>query len=164
VWTLALLLAVSTAETPRTEEPTPRDFAQEARERQAKMIARLMRRGDAAAVDYVVRAVDRGLPPESLGAFVGTAHTHPHPAYRLRLRRLMRHRTPHIRARAMVAFAVYGPLEASEATLAALDDADLEVRLLGVELAERYTSPELEEAVLALLDRDEAVAKVVRGE
>jgi hypothetical protein len=161
---LALVLALLGAETPREKAPEARDFAQEERDRQAKMIQRLVARGDAAAIDYVVEAVDRGLPPQLLGAFLDAARTRPQPAYVPRLRRHLRHRSRHLRARAMVALAAHGQDEATAATLAALDDRDLQIRLLGVDLAQRYTTPRLEEAVIALLERDEAVAKIVLGE
>lgn len=160
---LALALAVFVNETPRQPPPKERDFAQEERERKAKMIARLVSRGDAAAVDYVVKAVDRGLPPVVLGSFLDAAGKHPRAAYVPRLRRHLRHRSKHLRARAMVSLAEHGQRFATEATLAALEDSDLQIRLLGVDLAQKYTTPQLEEAVLALLERDEDVAKAVLG-
>ncbi len=43
-----------------------------------------------------------------------------------------------------------------------MDDSSLEIRLLGVDLALANTAPHVEEALLRLLARDEAVAKVVR--
>lgn len=161
---LALALGVMAAETPRDPPPKQRDFAQEERDRKATMIARLVERGDAAAVKYVIKAVDRGLPPAVLSSFLDAARAHPRTAYVPRLRRHLRHRSRHLRARAMVALAEHGQAHATEATLAALEDPDLQVRLLGVDLAQRHTTPELEEAVLALLARDEAVAKAVLGE
>ena len=86
----------SESETPREPAPEQRDFAQEERDRKAKMIARLVQRGDPAAVDYVTKAVDRGLPPVVLGSFLDAAREHPQAAYVPRLRRHLRHRSRHV--------------------------------------------------------------------
>jgi hypothetical protein len=155
---LALALACFVSDTPRSEAIPKRDFQLEQQQRHATMLRRLMRRGDPEAVRYVVAQLDRGLPPPILGVFLNTAREAPHPAYTDHLRRLTRHRTRHLRARAIVALAVHG--HESEATLAALDDGDIDIRFLGLEMVQRYTTPALEEAAIALLHRDEELARL----
>lgn len=135
----------------------------EAEQRQAALIARLIERGDSAAVGFVLDVVDRGLPPRSLDAFLEGARRHPMTAWAAPLRELTVYRKAHVRARALVAWAAIGPDEAREATLAAMNDPELQVRLLGVDMAGEHTTPELEAAVLRLLERDPDVAAVVRG-
>lgn len=131
--------------------------------RQADLIARLIARGDSAARGFVVEAVKRGLPPRSLDAFLEGTRLHPSPAWAATLRDLTRYRKAHVRARALVSWAAIGSEEARRATLTAMNDPELQVRLLGVDMAHEHTTPELEAAVLRLLDRDPDVAAVVRG-
>ena len=157
---LALVLACLASGTPRQEATPQRDFQVEQQKRHASMIRRLMRRGDAAAVQYIVKSLEHGLPPAILGAFVDGARENPKAPYVPHLRRLTRHRTRHLRARAMVALAKHGEALQTEATLAALDDSDLDIRFLGLELVTRYTTPALEEAAIALLARDEKLAEL----
>lgn len=165
MWVLALmLLAGSGANEASAEANTPprrQQFDHDAD--QARLFKSLMKRGDAAAIDYVLERVDRGLPPKSLAAFVDGARATPRDAYAPALRRLTRYRNESIRARALVALAQIDRATGSEAALIAMDDASLQIRLLGVDLARAHTAPNVEEELLLLLARDEAVAKAVRG-
>jgi hypothetical protein len=129
--------------------------------RQAELMTRLVRRGDAAAVDYVVRAVQSGLPPIALHAFLVEAQHHPDKRYGASLQRLTHYRNPGIRARALVAVAALGPAKAHWAALRALDDPELDIRLLGLDLCRAHTTPDLEEAALRLIARDRAVAAAI---
>lgn len=160
----ALALAISLAGTheARSVEHHAAVTAQAA-ERHATMMRSLVRRGDPAAVAYVVRSVRDGLPPPALHAFLEAAQAHPHPAYAAPLRELASYRSPTLRARALLAMAAIDELEARRAVLAALGDPDVRIRLLGLELAETHTTPELEEAALRLLDRDAEVAAAFRA-
>lgn len=125
------------------------------------MIGRLVRRGDSAAVDYVVAAAQNGMPPRSLEAFLGAAAEQPRIAYVPLLRRVTSYRKARYRALALVALAAHGESFGAEAALRAMDDPSLNVRLLGLQLAQTHTAPHVEEAVILLLDRDERVAKIV---
>jgi HEAT repeat protein len=136
----------------------------QAAERQATIMRSLVRRGDAAAVAYVVRAVGEGLPPVALVAFLEAARTHPNPAYAPVLQRLAAYRSTRIRAWALLALASIGEGEAHRAVRRAMTDADVRVRLLGLEMAQTHTTPELEEAALRLLDRDPEVAALWAGQ
>ena len=166
---LALLLALGLVAEGTPEDPEPLrsrariDYVQAAKERQAEMIRRLVRRGDPAAVEYVSRQLKRGLPPLALQAFLQEARLHPQPDYVEPLRRLARYRTLHVRAQALVALAAHGDAEAMRATLAALDDPALPIRLLGLDLVQEYTNPAVEEAALALIARDPEVRRTVQA-
>ena len=152
--TLALALASSNGAGPVDHAVVT---AQAAR-RQAAMMRSLVQRGDPAAVSWVVRAVTDGVPPPVLDAFLDAARQHPQPAYAAPLRGLSSYRSATVRARALLALAVIDEAEARHAVLVAMRDPDLRVRLLGLEMAQTFTTPELEEASLRLLDRDPEVA------
>ncbi len=162
MWVLALvLLTGATAENERATPPKQaRTFDEDAR--QARLFNSMMSRADPVALDVVLSKVAGGLPPKSLAAFVDNARTYPREEYAPALRRFARYRKPTIRARALVALAAISRDLGSEAALLAMDDPTLEIRVLGVELALAYTAPHVEEALMRLLDRDEAVAKIVR--
>jgi hypothetical protein len=132
----------------------------QAAQRQAAMMRALVRRGDPAAVAYVTQTVRDGVPPQALHAFLETARAHPHAAFTLLLRELASYRSVRVRAWALLALAAIDEPEAHRAVLAALGDPDVRIRLLGLSLAETYTTPELEEASLRLLDRDPEVAAI----
>jgi len=156
---LALLSGASNdadATPPRTSAAVDHDA------QQARVFDSMMSRADPVALEVILSKVDGGLPPKSLGAFVDNARTYPRPEYADALRRYARYRKPTIRARALAALAAIDRARGSEAALLAMDDASLEIRLLGVDLALAYTAPNVEEALLRLLARDEAVADVVR--
>ena len=129
--------------------------------RHAELIRRLVERADPAAIEYVVKSVRSGMPPRSLEAFLEGAQQAPHADYVPLLRRLTRYRKERIRALALVALAAFDDDHGAEAALLAMEDPSLDVRLLGVQLAERHTAPHVEEAMLLLLDRDARVAKIV---
>lgn len=155
---LGALLGALAGEGPQSDPHRAED-----ERRQAALLARLIARGDEAGRRFVVDAVHRGLPPRSLDAFLEASRRHPHPDWEAPLRDLTRYRKTHVRARALVSWAAIGPQQAREATLAAMDDPDLQVRLLGIDMANEHTTPELEAAVLRLLERDRDVAAIVRG-
>lgn len=164
MWVLAIMLLGGSAAGDTTAEantPQARRFDHDAD--QARMFTRLMKRGDRPSVDYVLERVDRGLPPKSLGAFVDGARATPNDAYAPALRRLSSYRNESIRARALAAMAATDRALGSEAALIAMEDTSLQIRLLGVYLAQTHTAPDVEEALLRLLARDEAVAKAVRS-
>lgn len=131
-------------------------------DRHAQMIERLVLRGDPAAVEYVVRRVDEGLPPPALEAFLDAAREAPRADFVPALRRLTHYRKETIRARAFAALAAIDDDHGAEAAVAAMDDPSLSIRLLGLQLGERHTSPRTEEAALLLLDRDPELAEIVR--
>jgi hypothetical protein len=137
-------------------------FDGSATDRHARMIERLVLRGDAAAVDYVVRRVRDGMPPAALEAFLDAARAAPRPEFVPSLRALTHYRKETIRARAFAAIAALGDDYGVEAALGAMDDPSLSIRLLGLKLAEQHTSPRTEEAAILLLDRDAEVAEIVR--
>ena len=153
--TLGAALAEDGAATP------DRAAERDADARHAEMIRRLVVRADPAAVEYVVRSVRGGLPPQSLMAFLEAAREQPQADYVPLLRRLTRYRKERVRALALVALAAYDDDCGEEAALRAMDDPSLDVRLLGVALAEQHTAPHVEEAVLMLLERDAQVAEIV---
>lgn len=161
MWVLALaLLCGSADDAERATPPVARRFDHDAR--QARLFDSMMARADPVALDVVLSKVEGGLPPKSLAAFVDNARVHPRPEYAPALRRYARYRKPTIRARALVALAAIDRDHGSEAALRAMDDSDLDIRLLGVELALIHTAPNVEEALLRLLARDEALSKLVR--
>ena len=131
--------------------------------RHAGMIGRLVRRGDDAAVEYVVKQVKHGMPPRSMEAFLEAAREKPQAEYVPLLRRATTYRKPRYRALALVALAAVDRDHGEEAALRALDDPSLDVRLLGLRLADEFTAPNVEEAVIKLLARDHRLAKIVRG-
>jgi hypothetical protein len=131
-----------------------------AAERHATMMRSLVKRGDPAAVAYVVRAVQEGLPPVALLSFLEAARRHPNPAYAEVLQALASYRSVRVRAWALLALAAIGEAEAHHAVTTAFGDADVRIRLLGLGMAETYTTPALEEASLRLLDRDPEVATI----
>ena len=137
------------------------DAAQDGSARHAQMIRRLVERADSAAIEYVVKSVRAGLPPQSLEAFLEAARQVPQVDYVPLLRRLTRYRKERIRALALVALAAFDEDHGAEAAILAMDDPSLDVRVLGLSLAERFTAPHVEEAVLLLLDRDPRVAAIV---
>lgn len=130
-------------------------------ERHAQMITRLVHRGDPAAVDYVVRRLDQGLPPAALEAFLDAAREAPREDFVPALRELTRYRKETIRARAFAALAALGDDYGAEAAVGAMDDPSLSIRLLGLKLGEEHTSPRTEEAAILLLDRDAEIAGIV---
>ncbi|MBV1862616.1 MAG: hypothetical protein KUG77_29615, partial [Nannocystaceae bacterium] len=130
--------------------------------RQARLFNSMMSRADPVALDVVLSKVAGGLPPKSLGAFVDNARSYPREEYAPALRRYARYRKATIRARALVALAAIDRDFGGEAALLAMSDPTTEIRVLGVELALAYTAPHVEEALMRLLARDEAVAKIVR--
>lgn len=160
MWVLLIALAFGATESTPTDHassPQARRFDPDAR--QAKLLTRLMARGDEAAVEYVLERVAGGLPPQSLDAFVDGARMHPQAAYEPALRKLSRYRKDSIRARALVALGAIDPTLGAEAALLAMNDTSVQIRLLGLDLGTTYTAPHVEEAMLRLLARDEAVAK-----
>jgi hypothetical protein len=158
---LAITLALSGHEISAVERHAA--LTAKAAEREAATMRSLVKRGDPAAVAYVIRAVGDGLPPPALRAFLEAARHHPQPAYKPRLRELASYRSASIRAGALVALAALDEHEARLAVLAALGDPDIRIRLLGLEMAETFTTPELEEASMRLLDRDAELAAIRRG-
>lgn len=170
MWALLLVLATGTgvqaaATTPKgstTVEPRT-DWRAQSEHRQARLIRKMVRRADPAAVDYLLKAVASGLPPRSLAAFLDEVRIHPDPAFVSTLRRLTQYRKDTIRARALVALAAVDVDHGSEAALVALDDPKLEIRVLGLELARRFTAPNVEDAVLLLVDRDAEIAAADAG-
>lgn len=162
MWVLVLtLLTGTTADDGRATPPkAARTFDQDAR--QARLFNSMMSRADPVALDVVLSKVAGGLPPKSLAAFVDNARAYPREEYAPALRRYARYRKATIRARALVALAAIDRDFGGEAALLAMDDSSIEIRVLGVELALAHTAPHVEEALLRLLARDEAVAKIVR--
>jgi len=162
MWVLVLaLLTGTTADANRATPPkAARHFDQDAR--QARLFNSMMSRADPVALDVVLSKVAGGLPPKSLAAFVDNARAYPREEYAPALRRYARYRKATIRARALVALAAIDREFGGEAALLAMDDPTTEIRVLGVELALAYTAPHVEEALMRLLARDEAVAKIVR--
>ncbi len=162
MWVLVLALLSGTADDAESTTPpaAARHFDEDAR--QARLFESMMSRADPVALEVVLSKVAGGLPPKSLAAFVDNARTYPRPEYAPALRRYARYRKATIRARALVALAQIDREHGVEAALRAMDDDALEVRLLGVDLALAHTAPHVEEAMLRLIVRDEAVAKVVR--
>ncbi len=162
MWVLVLvLLSGATDEAGSATPPAAtRSFDHDAR--QARLFDSMMERADPVALDVVLSKVAGGLPPKSLAAFVDNARAYPRPEYAPALRRYARYRKATIRARALVALAAIDREHGAEAALRAMDDTSLQVRLLGVDLALAHTAPHVEEAMLRLLVRDQAVAKVVR--
>ncbi len=152
---LGAVLAEDGAATP---DPAPQ---LDADGRHAEMIRRLVLRADRAAIEYVVRSVRGGLPPQSLAAFLEAAREQPQVEYLPLLRRLTRYRKERIRALALVALAAFDDDAGAEAALRAMDDPSLDVRLLGLALAQEHTAPHVEEAMLLLIDRDPRVAQIV---
>lgn len=155
-----LLLSVQ-ADTPKSDEEPIILYDYDPESIHAEVIERLVERRDPAGVSHVVRAVKRGLPPEALRAFLSAAAKHPHPAYLPELERLVHYRRPEVRARALLALASTSPRQARRAALLAMDDPLVGIRLLGVDLARRYTTPDLEEAALRLIARDPEVAALL---
>ena len=154
VFVLALLCGA-------TDDATvQRQFDHDAR--QARLFDSMMSRADPVALEVVLTKVGGGLPPKSLDAFVDNARLYPRPEYADALRRYTRYRKDTIRARALVALASIDRDHGAEAALMAMEDTSTEIRILGVDLALAHTAPHVEEAMLRLLARDEAVAKVVR--
>ncbi len=169
MWVLVLALMLGAANEGAAEAtPTaaktgakPRRFDPDAR--QARLLTRLMKRGDPAAIDYVLRTVEGGAPPQSLAAFLQAARSHPQDEYARLLRPLTHYRKDVVRAQALAALAAIDHTHGAEAALLAMEDTSLEIRLLGLDLAHSHTAPHVEEAMLRLVARDEAVAKVVRA-
>lgn len=137
-------------------------FDGSASDRHARMIERLVLRGDPAAVEYVVKRVHQGLPPAALEAFLDAARQAPREDFVPALDTLTRYRKETIRARAFAALAALGDDHGEDAAVRAMDDPSLAIRLLGLQLSELHTSPRTEEAALLLLDRDAEVAEIVR--
>lgn len=162
MWVLVLTLLTGTAaaEERATPPKAARTFDHDAR--QARLFNSMMSRADPVALDVVLSKVAGGLPPKSLAAFVDNARVYPREEYAPALRRYARYRKATIRARALVALAAIDRDFGGEAALRAMDDSSIEIRVLGVELALAHTAPHVEEALLRLLARDEAVAKIVR--
>ena len=162
MWVLVLaLLTGTTADNERATPPkAARSFDHDAR--QARLFNSMMSRADPVALEVVLGKVAGGLPPKSLDAFVDNARKYPREEYAPALRRYARYRKPTIRARALVALSAIDRDFGSEAALLAMDDPNIEIRVLGVELALTHTAPHVEEALMRLLARDEAVAKIVR--
>jgi hypothetical protein len=160
MWALVLALAVGSGS---TEQQAQRHAAMEAQaaQRQASLLRTLVQRGDTAAVEYVVRTVRAGLPPVALHAFLDGARAHPHASYAVLLARLAAYRNATVRAKALLAWAEVDDPSARKAVLAALDDPDLRIRLLGLDMVVEHTTPELEEAALRLIERDAEVARAV---
>jgi hypothetical protein len=159
-----LALALAMALVSDTPSPGPERHAAmtaHAAQRQAALVRTLVARADSAAVAYVVEAVRNGLPPAALHAFLDAARTHPHAAYATVLGRLAAYRNATVRAKALLAWAALGEPQARRAVLKALDDPDLRIRVLGLDMAAEHTTPELEEAALRLIERDDAVADTV---
>lgn len=159
-----LVLALLSGATNDAEQATPaasaRRFDHDAQ--QARLFDSMMARADPIALEVVLSKVAGGLPPKSLSAFIDNARVYPRREYAPALRRYTRYRKPTIRARALVALAAIDRDFGAEAALLAMDDPSVEIRLLGVDLALTNTAPHVEEALLRLLARDEAVARVVR--
>ncbi len=168
MWALVLTALLSTGGADdATDTPTEGSKPSSAKkfdpaQRQARLIASLVKRGDSEAVKYVLAAVERGLPPASLEAFLDAAREKPNERYAPTLRKLTRYRKDTIRARALVALASLGEDFGSEAALLALRDDKLDIRLLGLDLARVHTAPHVEEAVIRLMARDEELAAIVR--
>ncbi|MGH1343962.1 MAG: hypothetical protein ACRBN8_20555 [Nannocystales bacterium] len=162
MWVLVLaLLTGTTADANRATPPkAARHFDHDAR--QARLFDSMMSRADPIALGVVLSKVAGGLPPKSLAAFVDNARSYPREEYAPALRRYARYRKATIRARALVALASIDRDFGGEAALLAMDDPTTEIRVLGVEMALAYTAPHVEEALMRLLARDEAVAKIVR--
>lgn len=169
MWALVLTALMVTGgadgatSTPTSSSKAPKAKRFDPAQRQALMIKSLVKRGDPAAVKYVWAAVERGLPPASLEAFLDGAREKPNERYAPALRKLTRYRKDTIRARALVALASLGDDFGSEAALLALRDSVLDIRLLGLDLARVHTAPHVEEAVIRLLARDEELAAIVRA-
>jgi HEAT repeat protein len=130
----------------------------------AQMLERLVVRGDPAAVEYVVKALQRGLPPDVLEPVLDAIAAHPHPEYRAALQRFTRYRKAGVRARAIVALTRYGRTDAEAAILIAFADPFVRVRLLGMRLLSRYTTPKLEEASIELLANDPELVALLQAE
>src|SRR5690606_7063718 len=130
------------------QDPAPLPVATEA-ERRAVLLRSLVTQGDAAAVAYTLRELERGLPPQVLATFLDTAREHPRPVFAAAIERLCQYRSVGIRVRALLALAAIDGWGARAAWLA-MDDAEPRVRRLGLLLAERHTDPALEEAALRL--------------
>jgi|GEM_PF-2096879 len=164
MWVLVLALLAGTADDVETTTPQRRMVARrfDHDARQARLFDSMMARADPVALDVVLTKVAGGLPPKSLAAFVDNARVYPRAEYAPALRRYARYRKDTIRARALVALAAIDRDFGAEAALMAMDDPSTEIRVLGVDLALAHTAPHVEEALLRLLARDEAVAKVVR--
>lgn len=163
MWVLVLALlcgATNDAESAPRATAVRRTFDHDAR--QARLFDSMMSRADPIALEVVLSKVEGGLPPKSLAAFVDNARVYPRAEYAPALRRYARYRKPTIRARALVALAAIDRDYGAEAALMAMDDPSTEIRLLGVDLALANTAPHVEEAMLRLIARDPAVAKVVR--
>jgi len=162
MWVLVLALLTGASDDANGATPTTSAQRFDHDARQARLFDSMMARADPVALEVVLSKVEGGLPPKSLGAFVDNARAYPRPEYAPALRRFARYRKTTIRARALAALASIDREHGAEAALLAMDDPATEIRLLGVDLALAYTAPHVEEALLRLLARDEAVAKVVR--
>jgi len=163
MWVLVLALLCGATNDAESAPPTAsvrRQFDHDAH--QARLFDSMMSRADPIALEVVLSKVAGGLPPKSLAAFVDNARVYPRPEYADALRRYARYRKDTIRARALVALAAIDRDYGAEAALMAMEDTSTEIRILGVDLALAYTAPHVEEAMLRLLARDEAVAKVVQ--
>lgn len=134
------------------QEPAPLPLATEA-DRRAVLLRSLVTHGDAAAIEYTLRELERGLPPQVLATFLETARLHPQLAFAAAIERLCHYRTVSIRVRALLALASIEGWGARAAWLA-MDDTEPRLRRLGLMLAERHTNPALEEAALRLRERE----------
>ncbi len=163
MWVLVLALlcgATDDAADANALRPAARRFDPDVR--QARLFDSMMKRADPVALDVVLSRVAGGLPPRSLEAFVDNARKYPRDEYAPALRRYARYRKTTIRARAIVALAAIDRAHGAEAALLAMDDSSHDIRLLGVDLAHTFTAPNVEEALMRLLARDESIAKAVR--
>ncbi len=102
----------------------------------------------------LLEMLERGLPPPALVAFLTVARNVPRVVYGNALRKLVDYRRREIRGRAIAALAMLGGSLAREAVLRGLDDPNERVRRLSVELTRIYSDPAVEDALMALRERE----------
>ncbi len=122
----------------------------------------LVVQADREGVAELERRVEDGLPPEALTALLDACRAHPRSELEPVLRTLAEHRTSAIRARALLALAELGPLEAVAAVKAAANDRDHGVRRLAVVLGRLHPSDRVDAIVESLLEHDPSLAEEVR--
>lgn len=103
--------------------------------------------------------VAKGLPPAALSAVLDACREHPRSPLEPVVRRLAKHRSAPIRARALLALAEFGPSQSVSAVKSAADDRDRGVRRLALVLHRLHPSDRSEAIATTLLERDPTLAE-----